>query len=162
LRVAYCYGVLQTHREELEKLTAEVESAGNAERGEVIYVCIEEKNSPVRAVMASGAWGPKIGPDLVAVGAAAPTDYIVDSILRPNKAIAEQFENFQVLTKDSFVRMGTLRLKTDKEVVLYDPGLEDDVAIPSENVAKLRAMPSLMAQEVRPATRWKKNSNPSS
>ena len=45
---------------------------------------------------AIGGAGGQVGPDLVSIGASAPVDYLVESILQPNKAIKEGYHSLVV------------------------------------------------------------------
>ena len=61
-----------------------------------------------------------IGPNLVAVGAAAKTKYLVESILRPNAAIAEHYETRTFLLDSGKVQTGIVSFRNEKEVVVRD------------------------------------------
>ena len=61
-----------------------------------------------------------IGPNLVAVGAAAKTKYLVESILQPNAAIAEHYETRTFLLASGKVQTGIVTFRNEKEVVVRD------------------------------------------
>lgn len=128
--------------EKQSDLTAAVEAEGDPARGESIY---RRKASACTSCHAIDGAGPKIGPDLVAVGAAATTDYIVESILQPNKSIAEHYETVAITTDDGGFHMGVIDFKSEEKIVLHSsvqPGV--DVEIPAKSVLKIAPMPSLM------------------
>ena len=103
--------------EDQDKLTADVVKLGDPHRGEMIY---RRKALACSNCHAIGSAGPEIGPNLVAVGAAATPEYMVESILSPNAAIAEHFENRLFILKDGTIQMGVITFKSEKEVVVRD------------------------------------------
>lgn len=132
---------IQLQAENLESLAKEVELNGDAVRGEFIY------RRPEMACMschALGGVGPKTGPDLVAVGAAANTAYIVDSILRPDNAIAEHYENVSLLTREGKVYVGVVEFQNEKEIVIRDTATGTPLTVPRNSIRKQTGMPSLM------------------
>jgi putative heme-binding domain-containing protein len=79
------------------------------------------------------------------VGAAAETGYVVDSILEPNKAIAEHYETTLVATRDGTVRVGVIATKGEREIVLRDPADGGkETRIPVETIREMKTMDSLM------------------
>lgn len=125
-----------------EKLVAAVDAMGDPVNGERVYRRAEVACLSCHAI--NGA-GPKLGPDLAAVGAAATTEYIVESILEPNKAIAEHYENQSVVTVDNTFHMGVVIFKSDAEIVLRDMTQGGkEIRIPKDHVKRTNPMPSLM------------------
>src|SRR5205807_5924929 len=47
-----------------------------------------------------GGAGGKVGPDMTSLGASAVVDYIVESVIAPNKKVKEGFNSIQLTTKD--------------------------------------------------------------
>lgn len=103
--------------ENLEALTADVEKLGDPARGELVY---RRKTVACTRCHAVGSAGPAIGPNLVAVGAAAKTKYLVQSILHPNAAIAEHYETRTFLLASGKVQTGIVTFRNKKEVVVRD------------------------------------------
>ena len=128
--------------EDQNRLARDVEVDGDAARGEMIY---RRKKLACMNCHAIGPVGPLIGPNLVAVGAAAKTSYIVESILRPNKAIAEHYENRVFLLDDGSTQTGIITFKSDDEVIVRDAadgGKEVHLAV--EEILAEKPMPSAM------------------
>src|SRR5262249_36555996 len=73
-------------KEDQNGLMKEVLAAGNPERGERVFRRTDLACLSCHSV--AGAGGP-VGPDLEGLGASSPLDYIVTSVLDPNKAIRE-------------------------------------------------------------------------
>lgn len=128
--------------EDQDKLTADVEKLGDPHRGEMIY---RRKALACTACHAVGLAGPAIGPNLVAVGAAASAEYMVESILKPNAAIAEHYENRLFTLADGTVQMGVITFKSEKEIVVRDSAQGGkEVRIPAADIAREQVVPSLM------------------
>ena len=124
------------------KLVADVNKLGDPARGEKIY---RRKAIACTSCHGMGSIGPEIGPNLAAVGTAAPVGYMVESILEPNKSIAEHFENMMITLTDGSVRMGVITFKSSKEVVIRDSAQGGkEVRIPVDKIKKSELMPSLM------------------
>ncbi|MBT7853582.1 MAG: hypothetical protein HN675_09695 [Opitutae bacterium] len=129
-------------REDRKALTADVIESGDPVRGENVY---RRKALACTACHAIGPVGSHIGPNLVAVGAAAQTDYVVDAILEPNKAIAQHYENKLITLANGSVHMGAITYKSDKEVIIRDSAQGGrEVKLPMSDVRKMKPMPSLM------------------
>ncbi|QDV25807.1 PVC-type heme-binding CxxCH protein [Aureliella helgolandensis] len=103
--------------ENIDALTADVERLGDPARGEMIYRRWDVACTRCHAV---GSAGPEIGPNLVAVGGAATTKYMVQSILKPNAAIAEHYETKTFLLESSTVQTGIVVFRNETEVVVRD------------------------------------------
>jgi putative heme-binding domain-containing protein len=129
-------------KEDRQALASEVDRLGDPVRGELVY-----RRQAIACVSchAIGSVGPKIGPNLVAVGTAADTTYIVEAILEPNKAIAQHYENKLITLADGSVLMGSIIYQSDKEVIIRDSSLggRERKALMAE-VRKIKPMPSLM------------------
>ena len=128
--------------EDQDMLTSDVEEYGDPARGELVY---RRKALSCTKCHAIGPVGSLIGPNLVAVGAAAKTSYMVESILNPNKAIAEHYENRLFVLEDGTTQSGIVTFKSDKEVVVRDAaegGKEVHLAV--KDILAEKAMLSLM------------------
>lgn len=133
-------------REDQRKLTSDVEESGDAARGEMIY---RRKTLSCTKCHAIGPAGSPIGPNLVAVGAAAKTGYIVESILQPDKAIAEHYENRLFLLDDGTTQSGIVTFKSEKEVVVRDAALAGkEVRLSADEIIAEKALPSAMPAEL--------------
>ncbi|YCM46546.1 PVC-type heme-binding CxxCH protein [Verrucomicrobiaceae bacterium 227] len=128
--------------EDQEALTADVVKFGDPYRGEMIY---RQKALACTSCHAIGSAGATIGPNLVAVGSAASPGYMIESILKPNAAIAEHYENRMFTLKDGTVQIGVVTFKSEKEVVVRDSAQAGkEVKIPADTIQREQAMPSLM------------------
>ena len=128
--------------EDKYKLTSDVELFGDAERGEMVY---RRKELSCTNCHAIGPVGSLVGPNLVAVGAAAKTDYIVESILQPNKAIAEHYENRMFVLEDGTTQTGIITFKSDDEVVVRDAAQGGkEIHLPLDEIIAEKPMNSAM------------------
>ncbi len=92
---------------------------GNAEEGKKIFLERAEV-SCVRCHKAGGEGG-EVGPDLTKLGAAKTREYILESIVYPNKHIAAGFENVLVTMKDGAIYAGLLKSETADEIEVNSP-----------------------------------------
>jgi putative heme-binding domain-containing protein len=98
----------------LAKLAAE---KGDAVRGEAIY------RQPALACIAChavGGAGGKVGPDMTSIGASAPLDYLVESILMPAAKVKEGYHSVVIETKDGRTLMGRLLRSGGGSTVISD------------------------------------------
>ena len=94
---------------------------------------------------AVGSAGPVIGPNLVAVGAAAKTKYLVQSILQPNAAIAEHYEARTFFLASGKVQTGIVTFRSEKEVVVRDSAqLGKEIRLAVDDIEDERPAKSLM------------------
>jgi putative heme-binding domain-containing protein len=127
--------------EQLTQMMAEVKSGGDPARGEAIY---RRANLQCMNCHAIGAVGGIVGPDMVSIGASAPVDYIIESLLEPSKKIKEGYATTMLTTKDGGVHSGFLVRADDREIILRDAA-GNPSSIPANTVAKQESVPvSLM------------------
>ncbi|MGB7323481.1 MAG: PVC-type heme-binding CxxCH protein [Rubripirellula sp.] len=128
--------------EDIDVLTADAEKMGDAARGELIY---RRKVLSCTQCHAVGSAGPEIGPNLVAVGAAAKTNYLVQSILQPNAAIAEHYETKMFLLDNGRVQTGIVTFRNENEVVVRDSAqLGKEVRLAADEIEEEVPAKSLM------------------
>lgn len=114
---------------------------GDPARGERVY-----RRAELGCVLCHsiGGVGGKVGPDMTSLGAAAPADYLVESLLLPNAKIKEGFHGITVETKDDLEYNGILVRETGQEVVLRN-AQNLEVSVAKSNIRKrANASQSLM------------------
>jgi putative heme-binding domain-containing protein len=132
---------------ELVALVAEVQKSGDAARGEAIYRRKDLNCLKCHAI--SGAGG-RVGPDLASIGASAQVDYLVESLLDPNKAVKENYHSVVVLTGGGQVVTGVKVRQTEKDLLLRDA--EDrEIAVPLADIEQQSPGQSLMPANVADA-----------
>jgi putative heme-binding domain-containing protein len=92
--------------------------------------------------MVAGSGG-IVAPDLLSIGASAPVDYIIDSVLYPNKAIKEGYNSTIVTTKSGDQITGIRVRQDDRELVLKD-ATHDAIVIPLGDIKSQRDGGSIM------------------
>ena len=125
-------------------------SQGDPVRGEAVFR--RKENQCLKCHAVAGAGG-QVGPSLESIGASAPIDYLLDSLLEPSKAVKENYNSLVVATNNGQVVNGIKVRQTDNELVLRDS--EDrEVAIPLSSIEEQKPGGSLMPSGlVEPLTR---------
>jgi quinoprotein glucose dehydrogenase len=108
----------------------EVLAGGDAQRGMAIFsnkaelecVRCHKVRSPSGELV-----GGEVGPELTGVGGRQTRAYLLESIVDPNKQIAQGFESVVLATSDGQVHTGVLRGENDKEVRLITAEGKPDV-----------------------------------
>lgn len=101
-----------------------VAESGDASRGEAIYRRKELQCVKCHRIREEGGL---VGPNLTAIGASSPLDYVIDSVLHPAKNVKEGYGTLVVLTSDGRVVTGIPVSQTDRELVLRTA---DDTIVP--------------------------------
>ncbi len=65
--------------------------------------------------------GGDVGPDLAGIGTRQKRDYLLESIVAPNKQIAKGFETLVLTLKNGKTRTGVLKSEDAREVRLMTP-----------------------------------------
>ncbi len=114
-------------KEELAAIIKEVNEQGNAARGETVF---RRKDLSCMKCHAVSKAGGQIGPDLSAIGASSPIDYVVMSVLDPDQAIKEAYTTRVVITTRGRIHQGLVADRTANALVLKDAtGKETSIPI---------------------------------
>lgn len=100
---------------ELSALAQSALAEGDAARGERIYRRAELACVACHAI---GGAGGKVGPDLTSIGASAPPDYLVESLLYPNAKTKEGYHAVALSTRDQRELSGVIAQENDREIQL--------------------------------------------
>jgi quinoprotein glucose dehydrogenase len=108
-------------RNENEPLAAYRESlaGGDAERGRAIFFERAEV-SCVRCHRANGSGG-DVGPNLSGIGAEKAREYLLESIVDPNRVIAKGFDSVALLLDDGKQYSGVLKSETEDQIQIVTP-----------------------------------------
>ena len=124
----------------VESLAAVVKTKGDAKRGGEIYRRAELACVSCHRI---GDDGGKIGPSLDAVGSAQPLEFIIGTVLEPQREVKEGFETIKITTKKGTELIGIIVAGNASELTLRDPaGAEHVVA--QADIAKREHIGSLM------------------
>lgn len=144
---------------EMASMVNAVKSKGDAKRGEAIFRRTELSCLKCHAI---GGAGGKVGPDMISLGGSAQLDYIVDSLLNPNKKVKENYNAVTVVTDQGKVFSGVLVRRTDSQLVLRDvndnimniPLDQIDEETPAASLMPVGLLDKLTQQELIDLTRF--------
>ncbi|QDV32394.1 PVC-type heme-binding CxxCH protein [Tautonia plasticadhaerens] len=126
--------------EQVQALVADFRSQGDPARGERIFRRDELQCIECHAIAGAGG---EVGPGLESIGASAPDDYLVESLLIPDKAIKEGYHSLLVATDDGRLLTGIPIREADGTLVLRDAeGAE--VALSTDSIEERAPGNSLM------------------
>ncbi|MGK0187601.1 MAG: putative heme-binding domain-containing protein [Verrucomicrobiales bacterium] len=126
--------------EEMKAMMGLVQREGDAARGEAIY---RRQQLLCTTCHAIGGAGGVIGPDMISLGASAPVDYIIDSLLEPNKKIKEGYHMTMVTQKNGEIAAGSVVREDGTEVVLRD-AIGNEIRVPTDAIASREVSPVSM------------------
>jgi putative heme-binding domain-containing protein len=124
---------------EMTELAGRVKE-GDAARGEMIF---RRKELGCVTCHAIGGNGGKVGPDLTSIGASAQVDYLIESLLYPNRKIKEGYHSVIVETKDGMDISGVLVSENSDELILRD-ATGKDTTVAKNNIQSRATGNSLM------------------
>ncbi len=129
---------------EIKDLAARALKEGDPARGERVY---RRRDLGCTACHAVAGAGGRVGPDLGSIGASAPADYLVESLLHPGRKIKEGFHAAIVQTRDGQVLSGVVLREGDEELVLRNAEGRE-VSIPKRTIEARKPGGSLMPSNV--------------
>jgi putative heme-binding domain-containing protein len=127
-------------KEEVLAMVPVVEAEGDAVRGEEVFRRADLSCLKCHAVSKAGG---QVGPDLSAVGASSPIDYLLHSISDPDQQIKEAYITRVVVTDEGQVLQGVVANRTDDTLVLRDAA-GNLVSIPNDSIEEEIEGKSLM------------------
>jgi putative heme-binding domain-containing protein len=116
---------LDSNRENVEQLQARLAKYlpllghSDAERGRAVFFSTKAACSTCHQVAGEGG---HIGPDLTSIGAIRSARDLVESIVLPSSTIAQEFEQYTVLTTNGRVISGIMTEQTGRTITLRDSG----------------------------------------
>ncbi len=128
--------------EEVKARVADVAASSDPVRGEVVFRRKELQCLACHGVAGSGG---QVGPDLTSIGASAQVDYLVESLLLPNKAVKEGYHAIRVVTADDKVFVGIKIREANGQLVIRTPE-DKEIVIPTNDVVEKGNTKSLMPE----------------
>ena len=117
--------------ETLAAMLRAVEADGDASRGEAIYRRPDLLCTSCHAIAGAGG---QVGPDLTSIGASAPLDYLLESLLDPQARVKEGYQVVTVTRTDGTIAAGILVRDGTTDIALR--GAADNViTIPTSEIA---------------------------
>lgn len=117
-----------------------VKRDGDPSRGEEIYRRAQLGCITCHAI---GGAGGKVGPELTSMGASAPLDYIIESIIDPTAKVKEGYHAVLLTLKDGTVASGIQSRETADEIFLRDV-VGQESAVPKAKLMTRETMGSIM------------------
>ena len=141
-------GDAELSKAELEKLAESIRKDGDAARGERIFRTQQQSCATCHAI---GGVGGHVGPDLTSLGASSELDYLIESVLYPNKEIKDGFQSCLVETRDGEEMAGIPVRENDRELVLRTASDQEATIAKSQIVSRKTGgslMPSGLADNL--------------
>ncbi len=104
---------------------------GNAEKGKEIYQM--PQLACVTCHKINGVGLSDIGPDLGSIGASAPVDYIVESLLEPSKKIKEGYKSSSITTENGDFYQGSIIFE-DAEKITIKTATGAEISLQKSNI----------------------------
>jgi putative heme-binding domain-containing protein len=117
-----------------------VKRDGDPARGEEVY---RRTALACLTCHAIGGAGGKVGPELGTIGASAPLDYIIESVLAPAAKVKEGYHAISLTLKDGTAAAGVLARETDKDLIVRTATGQEQ-AVPKASIASRENIGSLM------------------
>ena len=133
-------GAAATQTHDIPAMAASAAEKGDARRGELIY---RRPALACTACHAIGGAGGKVGPDMGSIGASAPLDYLIESVMNPGAKIKEGYHSVIIQTKDGQSITGQLLRSSGGTSVIRD-GAGKEITVADANIASKTDAGSLM------------------
>ncbi len=133
-------GEKQWTQGECRELAAAAMDQGDIARGQVLFLRPDLGCTTCHAI--AGQEG-KLGPDLAKIGASAPLDYIVESVVNPAAAVKEGYNATQVVTSEGLQFFGLVAAESDSELTLRDAA-GGETKLPQSTIRSRQLIGSLM------------------
>src|SRR5205085_11063800 len=111
------YGRLRASPFILSTMAADVQARGNVENGNKVFHRAELACITCHRI---GDEGGKIGPALDAIGSAQPLEFIMGTVIEPQREVKEGFETVRLTTKKNAELVGIIVAGNDYELTLRD------------------------------------------
>ena len=133
-------GVHKLTAEEMRQMIADVARLGDPARGEAVFRRKDQLCLKCHAIAGAGG---QVGPDLSSIGASAQVDYIIESLLEPNKVVKENYHSVSVEMKDGRFFTGIKVRQTETELILRTAE-DKELALLRKKIDTTKPGPSLM------------------
>lgn len=126
--------------EQMKQTVAEVMAKGDAARGEQIFRSKQAGCFQCHSIGGSGGW---LAPDIRAIGASSPVDYLIDSVLDPNKAVKDGYAGYIVVTKSGEAYTG-IKVRQEAHTLVLRDNANAEIPIPLATIKQQKQVGSLM------------------
>jgi putative membrane-bound dehydrogenase-like protein len=147
-RALIAFPVRRLNPSDLPRIEALATRRGNVARGkQLIHDSIRSEIQCLKCHTIAGEGG-KIGPDLSAIGKKASRENLLESILQPSKAIADQYVTWLVGTSSGLVVSGLLVEETADSIMLRDANGKDTKVNKKEIETRTKSPTSIMPADL--------------
>lgn len=126
--------------DDVRRLLGLVQAKGDAARGELVF---RRAALGCQQCHAIGGAGGKVGPDLSSIGSSSQLDYLVESILLPDKVIREGYNTAHLILDDGRALSGIVVRETPQDLVVRTPVI-DELTISKKSIEERNGGGSLM------------------
>ncbi|HEY2584200.1 MAG TPA: PVC-type heme-binding CxxCH protein [Tepidisphaeraceae bacterium] len=126
--------------EQMKQTIAEVMARGDAARGERVFRRTDASCYLCHSIDGAGGW---LAPDLSSIGASSPVDYLINSVLDPNKDIKDGFDGLTVVTQSGDVYSG-IKVGQDNTRLILRDNAHLEIPIPLADIKAQKSIGSLM------------------
>jgi len=127
--------------EAMAALVEKVKTLGDPKRGELVF---RRQQLLCFSCHAIGDAGGVLGPNLVSIGASAPVDYLIESLINPSAKIKEGYHMVLVTKKDGSIVSGGLVQDGNDELVIRDPANQIQKVAKSQVASRTISPASMM------------------
>jgi putative heme-binding domain-containing protein len=131
----------------LPEIAVLAKKRGDIERGKAILAASAHNDAACLKCHTVNGVGGKIGPDLSAIGTKASRENLLESLLYPSKAIADQFVQWNVVTKKGISLSGLLLEESAEAIVLRDANGQDTKLAKRDIESRDKSPKSLMPDD---------------
>ena len=128
----------RNYEAEIAGIIANIKNGADPAEGELQY-----RKSGCTLCHAIGGAGGKLGPDLSSIGASAPLDYIIESVLNPAAKVKEGYHAFSFKMKDGSLMTGIPARENATELFIR-PGPGVEIPILKANIVSRDNIGSIM------------------
>jgi putative heme-binding domain-containing protein len=126
--------------DQMKQTVDQVLASGNAANGEKIFRRAESSCYLCHSIAGAGGW---LAPDISSIGASSPVDYLINSVLDPNKDIKDGFDGVAVVTKSGDVFNG-IKIGQDKTSLILKDNAHPEIHIALSDIKLQKSIGSLM------------------
>ena len=134
------FGAKALTEAEMKAMVADVQKSGDAARGEAIFRRKDQLCMKCHAIAGAGG---QVGPDLSSIGGSAQIDYLIDSVLLPNKQVKENYHAVLVTTQQGLSYTGIKVAESPDKLVLRTAE-DKEISIPIKDIDERKMGGSLM------------------
>jgi putative membrane-bound dehydrogenase-like protein len=121
---------------------------GNADNGRKIMAASLKGEAQCLKCHTVRGVGGQVGPDLSMIGKKASRENLIESILQPSKAIADQYIQWRIETKKGLDIMGLIIEETPDSILLRDANAKDYKIAKSDIDTRTKSAVSIMPENV--------------